>query len=275
MHNNYFNKKRYDLNDLLSIMELLRSPEGCPWDLKQNHESIRKNFIEETYEVIEAIDNKDTALLKEELGDVLLQVVFHAQIEKELGNFDFSDVANDICKKLIERHPHIFSDTIVNSSEQVLKNWDEIKKHKKNQTSQSEVIDSIPRVLPALMRSYKVQQKAAKVGFDWDDISGALLKLSEEIEELKEAVSKNKNINIQDELGDVLFSVVNVSRFLNLDPEEALTFSCDKFIKRFKIVEDLSLKKNLNLKELSLEELDKLWEEAKLLISSGDFTCEV
>ena len=275
MHNSYFVKESYDLNDLLQIMEILRSPNGCPWDREQNHKSIRKNFIEETYEVLEAIDNNDTDLLREELGDVLLQIVFHSQMEKEAGNFDFNDVANDICKKIIERHPHVFSDTLVDSSTQVLKNWDEIKKQKKNQKTQSEVINSIPRNLPALMRSTKVQQKAAKIGFDWPDINGALDKLTEEIEELKAAINKKDKKSINDEFGDVLFSAVNISRFLLVDAEEALTESCDKFIKRFEKVENLSVDKNLKLNELSIGELDELWEEAKILISSGENTCEL
>jgi MazG family protein len=244
-------------------MSLLRAPGGCPWDREQTHESIRSNFIEETYEAIEAIDTKDSELLKEELGDVLLQVVFHAQMEKENGVFSIDDVTDGIVKKLIVRHPHVFGETIVSSSTEVLKNWDEIKKQTKKQTSQSEVLQSVSKALPALMRSAKVQQKAAKVGFDWPDISGALSKIDEEYRELCEAVEGGNPDECEEELGDLLFSAVNVSRFLKVDPEEALTRSSNKFIERFTKVEKLAEQRGIDMKSSSLVELDRLWDEAK------------
>ncbi len=260
---NFQFKENYDINDLVDIVEILRSPEGCPWDREQDHKSIRRDFLEETYEVIEAINKDDRDGLLEELGDVLLQVVFHTQIEREKGSFELSDVADGICKKMIERHPHVFGDVNAETSEQVLENWDVIKKQTKKQKSQTESMLSIPREFPALMRADKVQKKAAKVGFDWDSVDGAFLKVSEELAELKEAVLMGDQDNVHEELGDLLFSVVNVSRFIKVDSEEALTGATDKFIDRFSKVEQMATERGLDMKETSLEELDKLWDEAK------------
>ncbi len=256
-------KERYSVNDLIDIVEILRSPGGCPWDIEQDHKSIRRDFLEETYEVIEAINKDDRDGLLEELGDVLLQVVFHAQIEREKNSFDLNDVADGVCKKMIERHPHVFGNVSAETSEQVLENWDVIKKQTKQQKSQTESMLSIPREFPALMRADKVQKKAAKVGFDWDSVDGALDKVSEELAELKEAITMGVVENANEELGDLLFSVVNVSRFINVDSEEALTKATDKFIDRFSKVEKMAEEKGLNMKETDLDELDKLWDEAK------------
>lgn len=256
-------KDRYNVQDLVDIMRILREPGGCPWDAEQDHESIKKNFIEETYEVIEAINKKDLSLLREELGDVLMQVVFHAQIETELGNFNFDDVCDEVCKKLIVRHPHVFASETVENSADVLVKWDEIKKKTKKQSTQTSVMNSIPRELPALMRAEKVQGKAAKVGFDWDDASGAFDKISEETAELKQAMSESDADAMTDELGDLLFSVVNVSRFIGVDAEDALTRATDKFIGRFSVVEKLAEEKGIDMKTASLEKLDELWDEAK------------
>ena len=256
-------KDRYGFEDLVEIMKLLRSPEGCPWDREQDHKSIRKNFIEETYEVVEAIDNNDSELLKEELGDVLLQVVFHAQLESENGGFNIDDVCDGICKKLVVRHPHVFGDNSADSSASALTNWDNVKMKTKSQKRQSEAMDSVSKALPSLMRSTKIQQKAAKVGFDWDDVSGAMSKLDEEVAELKDAVKNQDYDNQAEELGDVLFSVVNVSRFLNIDSEEALYRSCDKFTDRFKKLEKLADEQGVEIKTATLDKLDSLWEEVK------------
>lgn len=255
--------KKYTLDDLLEIMVRLRAPGGCPWDREQTHETLRKCFIEETYEALEAIDTKNQELLKEELGDVLLQVVFHAQLEAESGSFDFSDVVDGVARKMIERHPHVFGSVTAETTEDVLRNWDAIKKETKQQKTQKEVLESVSKALPALMRSEKVQHKAAKVGFDWPDVSGALEKVEEELQELKAAAAEQNSANIQEELGDLLFSVVNVSRFLHTDPEEALTRSCDKFIERFGKVEELAASRGLDMKAASLEELDSIWDEVK------------
>lgn len=263
MINNFKFKEQYDVNDLIDIVEILRSPDGCPWDKEQDHKSIRRDFLEETYEVIEAINKDDRDGLLEELGDVLLQVVFHTQIEREKGEFDLNDVADGICKKMIERHPHVFGDVNAETSEQVLENWDVIKKRTKQQKSQIESMLSIPREFPALMRADKVQKKAAKVGFDWETVDGAFDKVSEELAELKEAVTMGVIDNAREELGDLLFSVVNVSRFVDVDSEEALTNATDKFIDRFSKVEKLAEERGLNMKETELSELDKLWDLAK------------
>lgn len=260
-------KEFYTIEDLLLIIRRLRAPGGCPWDREQTHESIKKNFIEETYEVIEAIHKQDTALLQEELGDVLMQVVFHAQMEEERGTFTFADVANGVCQKLVERHPHVFGDTEVGGAQDVLRNWDDIKRKSKAQKTYTQSMQAVPRELPALMRADKIQQKAKKAGFDWPDVTGALKKVREETTELEDAVEKQDAANIQEELGDVLFSVVNVSRFLSLDAEEALTAATDKFMNRFAAVERLACDRGISMKEASLEELDALWDEAKQLRS--------
>lgn len=263
MIENFKFKENYDVNDLIDIVEILRSPEGCPWDREQDHKSIRRDFLEETYEVIEAINKNDKDLLLEELGDVLLQVVFHTQIEREKGTFELSDVADGICKKMIERHPHVFGDVNAETSEQVLENWDVIKKRTKQQKSQTDSMNSIPREFPALMRADKVQKKASKVGFDWDNVDGAFDKVSEELLELKQAYEEGNQEHIHEELGDLLFSVVNVSRFVKVDSEEALTNSTDKFIDRFSKVEKMANEQGLDMKNTDLATLDKLWDLAK------------
>ncbi len=269
MVENFVFKERYKLEDLLDIMAKLRGKGGCAWDAQQTHESIRKNFIEETYEVIEAIDNQDTELLKEELGDVLMQVVFHTQMEKEAGHFDFDDVCDGVCKKLVERHPHVFGNVVAETPEEVLKNWDEIKKQKKGQKSQSEVISTIPRQLPALMRAAKVQQKAAKTGFDFDCTGDTLDKLEEETAELREALGQKNPEGMADELGDILFSAVNTARFIGVEPEEALTRATDKFISRFAVVERLAAERGIDMQTAGLAQLDLLWDEAKVLLQSN------
>ena len=256
-------KDSYNIHDLVEIMRLLRAPGGCPWDAEQTHESIKKNLIEETYEVIEAINKSDNELLCEELGDLLMQVVFHACMENEKGVFDFDDVCDGVCKKLIERHPHVFGETMVSGVDDVLTNWDHIKRKTKGQKTTTQSMLSVPRELPALMRATKLQKKAADVGFDWSDVSGALDKLQEEINELRQAVENNDRINMNEELGDVLFSAVNVSRFIKSDAEEALTAASDKFLSRFTTVEKLAGERGIDMKASELEELDKLWDEAK------------
>lgn len=265
----FIRKDKYNIEDLLQIMELLRGPGGCPWDAEQTHKSIRKDFIEETYEVIEAINKDDKELLKEELGDVLLQVVFHTQIEKESDCFDFSDVCDGLCKKLIERHPHVFGDISVSSTDEVLSNWDTIKRKSKGQKTQGSSMLKVPKELPALMRAQKIQSKAKKAGFDWDNIDGAFEALHSEIDELKSAMKNGNADEVKGEMGDLLFSCVNVSRFLDVDSEEALTISNEKFISRYVLVEKLAEERNVNMKETPIEELDKLWKEAKIILGSN------
>ena len=254
-------KDSYDVRDLEEIVRILRAPGGCPWDAEQTHESIRRNFLEEASEAVEAIDEKNPDHLKEELGDVLLQVLFHARMEQEAGRFNLDDVADGVCKKLIYRHPHVFGDVSVTGTGEVLTNWEELKRKEKGQATNTDALDAVARSLPALWRAEKVQKKAKKAGFDWPDISGALDKLSEELEELKTAVAQGTNV--EEELGDLLFSAVNVSRFLKADPEVALGKATDKFISRFAKVEALAAAQNQAMEGMTLEELDKLWERAK------------
>ncbi|MBR3844581.1 MAG: nucleoside triphosphate pyrophosphohydrolase, partial [Clostridia bacterium] len=245
--------------DLLEIVRLLRLPDGCPWDREQTHKSIRSNLLEESYEVIDAIDREDCENLREELGDLLLQVVMHAQMEREEDRFDFSQVVHDVAYKLVERHPHVFGNVIAQNGEQALDSWEAVKRQTKNQETVTQTLESIPKAFPGLMRAQKVQKRAAKAGFDWDEISGALEKVKEEADELLWATEKNA----VEELGDLLFSVVNVSRFLGIDSEMALQSATDKFITRFAGVEELALERGLDMKTASLEELDKLWDEVK------------
>ena len=210
-------KSRYEMDDLLHIMEILRGPDGCPWDREQTHESIRGNLIEETYEAVEAIDRKDTALLREELGDVLLQVVFHSRMEEEQGSFQFGDVVHDICQKLIIRHPHIFGDVQVSGTGEVLENWEAIKNAVKGTKTQTERLRAVPSVYPALMRSQKVAGRAAKAGMDYPDTAGAWKDLESELGELKEAVAEGNREHAEEELGDLLFAAVNVARHEGID----------------------------------------------------------
>ena len=261
-------KENYGISDLLEIMVLLRSKDGCPWDREQTHTSIRKNLIEEAYEVADAIDLNDPDLLQEELGDLLLQVVFHSRISEEAGGFDINNVADQICKKLIIRHPHIFADVIANNSQEVLDNWDEIKKREKGQTTASETLHSVPKVLPALMRSQKVQKRAGKAGLDYEDISQAIGDLESEIKEVKEAIASGNKSRYKEELGDLLFSAVNVSRLLKVDAEEAITEACNKFINRFEKVENLAVKGGVDMKGAPMNVLNKLWDEVKTSESS-------
>ncbi len=262
-------KDTYDIYDLIKLVAVLRAPGGCPWDREQTHASIKKNLIEETYEVIEAINSESLDGLKEELGDILLQVALHAEMEREKGNFDFNDVANGICQKLIIRHPHVFGDLSAENEREALDNWDAIKLKTKGIKKQSESMLNVPRELPALMRAQKIQQKASKAGFDWDDTAGAVSKLYEEINELNEALSKGKKAEIEDEFGDVLFSCVNISRFIGVDSEEALTGATDKFLKRYSIVEKLAQEDGTDLKSASVDALDTLWEKAKKISRNG------
>lgn len=268
-------KDNYDINDFLRLITVLRSPGGCPWDRKQTHESIKKNFIEETYEVVEAINKADAQSLREELGDVLLQVAMHSEMESEKGSFDFNDVVNDICKKLVLRHPHVFGDVAAQSSDEALQSWDQVKLKTKGMKKQSEAIIKVPREFPALMRAQKVQEKAAKAGFDWDNVNGAVEKLHEEIDELETALAAGVGKDIEKEFGDVLFSCVNVSRFIGADSEEALTASTDKFIKRYLLVEQLAADDGVDMKSASIEELDKLWNKAKIIIAEKAQTEEL
>ena len=256
-------KENYDIYDLIKIMEYLRSDDGCPWDREQSHESIRSNVIEEAYEVADAIDSGSREMLVEELGDLLLQVVFHARMDEEAGGFNFDDVCDGICKKLVYRHPHVFGDVNADTSDEVLKNWDALKKTEKKQESFTDTLGSVPKAFPALMRSQKVQKRAARAGFDFDNKSDVYDKVAEEMVELSDADTLADSKKVFEEYGDLLFSVVNLARFLNIDAEEALAASTDKFISRFEKVEKLANERNIDMPNTPITELDKLWDEAK------------
>lgn len=249
---------KYTFDDLTKIMEKLRSKDGCAWDKEQTHDSIERNFVEEVYEVVDAIRSKDTEALKEELGDVLMQVVFHSQIAKDDNEFDIDDVISMVCEKLIIRHPHVFGESDADTPEKVIAQWDEIKGRVKGSNTHTDRLLDVPRFFPALIRAYKVQHRAAKAGFDWDDIKYVYEKVKEELEELKD-----ERDDIEGELGDLLFAVVNLARFLDIDPEIALNRTTDKFIKRFAFVEKTANRNGRILDDMRLDEMDIYWEEAK------------
>lgn len=252
-----------DFNDLLKIMEKLRSENGCPWDKEQTHKSLKKYLIEECYEVLEAIDEKDEEKIVEELGDVLLQIVFHACIGKEDGYFNISDVIKSICKKMILRHPHVFGEVIVSGSKEVLYNWDAIKVKEKGYKTYTEQLKHVAKNLPSLMRASKVQGKAANIGFDIENIESAMDKILEELNEVKNVYKSNNRAKILEEVGDLIFSTVNVSRFLDIEPEFALNYTIDKFITRFEYIEETVTSKGDSLEGVSLQIIDQLWEESK------------
>ena len=256
-------KETYTISDLLEIMRLLRAPDGCPWDRVQTHESIRQNFIEETYEVVEAIDKADYALMREELGDVLMQVIFHSIMEEETGRFTFDDVCDEVCKKLILRHPHVFGTVDAETPEEVLRNWDAIKMQSKSQEKVADSVDDVARSLPALMRAQKVQKRSAKSGMDFADAAQAASKVPEELSELMEAIPTGNRDKLVEELGDLLFSVVNVARFVGVDAELALSKSTDKFSLRFRKVEQLAAERGIDMKTAPDSLIDSLWEEVK------------
>lgn len=258
---NFTRKPRYGYEDLLEIIRLLRSPEGCPWDSVQTHRSIRRGMLEEAYEAAEAIDTGDTALLKEELGDVLMQVVFHADIEKDAGHFTMDDVCDGVVKKLLFRHPHVFGDGQAETAERVGVSWEQLKRQEKGQKTAADTLDSVARSLPGTWRAEKLQKKAADAGFDWRSVDGALDTLDEEVRELHRAVETDGNV--PEELGDVLFAAVKVGRFCGVDPEEALHGTCEKFIRRFRAMEEAAAREGRELTELTLEELTALWNGAK------------
>lgn len=237
MTQNFIRQENYRVEDLLRIMQMLRGEGGCPWDREQDHHTIRNNFIEETYEVVEAIDNEDAVLLREELGDVLLQVVFHSQMEQEKDVFDFDDVCDGICKKLIHRHPHVFGEVTANSSEEVLHNWEAIKREEKKQATATSTLVAVSRALPSLIRCQKVQSRAAKSGLYPSGRELAIDELKSSVSGLEEALVSNTDDGITEKLGELLFSAVNLSRILKKDPEEALYHTTDRFISRFSTVE--------------------------------------
>lgn len=250
------------IQQLRAIVARLRAPDGCPWDREQTHASLRAGLIEEAYEVVEAINISDDANLREELGDLLLQSIFHAQIAEEEGRFNFDDVARSIAEKLIRRHPHVFGEDRCADSAEVLRKWDDIKRAEKGDRATS-ALDGISGGLPALMRAEKVQKKAARVGFDWSEAAPVIAKIREEIAEVEAELPQGATAKIEEEIGDLLFSVVNLARKLKVDGETALQSATDKFANRFRAVEALARERSLVLEKLTLAELDVLWDEVK------------
>lgn len=256
---------RYPADRLLDIMARLRAPEGCPWDRKQTHATLKPYVIEEAYEVVEAIDDDDPDKLCEELGDLLLQVAFHCEIGQEQGEFGFNDVIDAISEKLIRRHPHVFGDVEAKDAGTVLRNWERIKQQEKGSVDGvlASILDAVPRYLPALMQAVKIQEKAARVGFDWECAEDASKKAWEEVDEFREALESKDLHSMQDELGDVFFAFVNVARLLKLDPEEALRGTNRKFSDRFRFIERRADELGRKLEDMTLEEMDAIWNEAK------------
>ncbi len=246
---------------LVEIMEKLRSENGCPWDRVQTHDSLKRYLLEEAYELIEAIEKKDYKGMKEELGDLLLQIVFHSKIAKDEGRFDIEEVIEIISNKMISRHPHVFGDADFRTPEEVLDQWDERKKEEGK--LKESVLEGIPLALPALMRAYKIQSRVAKVGFDWENVEGVIDKIQEELSELRDAVNSGDKEKVEGELGDVLFSIVNLARFLKIDPETALRKTNRKFEERFKKLERVVKEQGRELKDMTLSEMDKIWEKIK------------
>ena len=252
-----------EFDRLVQIVARLRSDEGCPWDRQQTHRTLKQYFVEEVYEAIEAIDDGESAQLCGELGDVLLQVALHAQIASETGEFDIHDVLDRINEKLVYRHPHVFGDVSVSSADEVLRRWEQLKQAERDEHPGQSVLDGVPRTLPALQRAKRLQEKAARMGFDWDDVSGPWAKVLEEIEELRETMDGEDRERMVEELGEVLVAVVNVGRQLGISGEEALRMANNRFEARFRAVEQLAAEKGMELAEMSLAQMDELWEQVK------------
>lgn len=251
------------LSKLIKITDTLMGEDGCPWDKVQTRESLKPYLVEETYEVLEALDENDPEKIKDELGDLLYQIIFHSKISSLKGEFDFRDVIDNLSEKMVRRHPHVFKDGKLNTPDQVIEQWEDIKKKEKNKKNQKSILDSIPINLPSLIRAQKIQKKAAKKGFDWERINDVFDKLDEEILEFKEAVLSKKNIDIQSEIGDIIFVITNISKFYKIDAEEALRSTNNKFIKRFHYIEQQLEEKGKTLKDSTLEEMEHYWQESK------------
>ena len=251
------------LSKLIKITETLMGDDGCPWDKVQTRESLKPYLVEETYEVLEALDENDPEKIKDELGDLLYQILFHSKISSLKGEFDFRDVIDNLSEKMVRRHPHVFKGGKLNTPDQVIGQWEEIKNKENNKVNQKSILDSIPINLPSLIRAQKIQKKAAKKGFDWERINDVFDKLDEEILEFKEAVLAKKNMDIQSEIGDIIFVITNIAKFYKIDAEEALRSTNNKFIKRFHYIEQKIEEKGGTLKGSSLEEMEHYWQEAK------------
>src|SRR5512142_3371112 len=250
-------------NDLVELMAKLRGPEGCPWDRKQTTASLKPFLIEECYEVIDALDEADPVNVKEELGDLLFQIIFHARIAEEKGHFTIHDVIAANIEKMVRRHPHVFGDARLETDKEVLANWEELKKKEKGYEKRTSVLEGVPRHLPSLLRAHSLQERAARVGFDWSRIDEALPKLDEEMAEFKESLEKEDPAGIEEELGDIFFMLVNISRFLGVNPEDALSKTISKFIRRFRHIEERAADAGKALNDMTLDEMESLWQESK------------
>ena len=252
-----------DFKKITKIVDTLMSENGCPWDKIQTRESLKPYLVEEVYETLEALDSNDPEQIKDELGDLLYQILFHAKISENRGEFNIQDVVECISKKMVRRHPHVFKEGTLETPEQVVTQWEEIKKQEKISTLRKSALDGVPKHLPGLLRAQKLQKKAAKHGFDWDKIDDVFDKLDEEVTEFKEAVLSGKEIDMTAELGDIIFVLVNIAKFKNIDAEEAVRATNNKFIKRFQHIEAEVAKSGKTLKETTLEELEQHWQDAK------------
>ncbi|MEW6585314.1 MAG: nucleoside triphosphate pyrophosphohydrolase [Nitrospirota bacterium] len=250
-----------DLQELLDIMEKLRGKKGCPWDGEQSRDSLKPYIIEEAYELVEAIEENDPVKIREELGDLLFQIVFQCQIAKENREFEMSDVIEKIGKKMIARHPHVFGDAECRTPEEVLKQWEVLKKQEGK--LRDSILEGVPKAMSSLLRAHRLQKRAAQVGFDWEKVDDVLAKVDEEINELKEALKTKDQPEIENELGDILFMLVNLSRFVSVNPEDALRKTISKFIHRFRHIEMTASEEGKKLSEMTLDEMDRLWDEAK------------
>ena len=259
---------KYTFEEFVEIIRLLRAPGGCPWDREQTHKSIRNDFLEEAYEAADAIDTSDDAALCEELGDVLLHVAFYAKIASEKQQFDMKDVCDRLCDKLIYRHPHVFGTTKAETAGEVCKNWEQLKMSEKG--GNKSILSGVPASMPSLIKAYRMQEKAANVGFDWDRREQVWEKVHEEIDELKAELDKGDKVNMEKEFGDFIFSLVNIARFYDINPDNALEQTNKKFRNRFNYVEEHSIKQGRNLKDMTLEQMDELWNEAKRLEKDAD-----
>jgi len=248
---------------LVEIMARLRGPGGCPWDREQTHESLKPFLVEETYEVLEAIDEGEPGKVREELGDLLFQVVFHARLAEEEGRYDMDGVLDGIEKKMIRRHPHVFGDKELASSAEVLADWETMKKLEDGYRTRKSILDGVPRELPALIRAHRLQERAARVGFDWEKVEDVKAKLDEEVAEFKDTLEKGDRSLMEDELGDIFFALVNIARFLGVNPEDALRKTISKFISRFQYIEERASASGRELAGMTLDEMDALWEESK------------
>ena len=252
-----------NFSDLVALMARLRGPDGCPWDRKQTPESLKPFLVEECYEVIDALDEGSPAKVKEELGDLLFQIIFHARIAEERGQFAIQDVIAANIEKMVRRHPHVYGDADLSTDKEVLANWEEIKKKEKGYEERTSVLEGVPRHLPSLLRAHSLQERAARVGFDWSRIEEALPKLDEEIAEFKESLQKEDPAGIEEELGDIFFMLVNISRFLGVNPEDALRKTISKFIRRFRYIEEHAADAGRTLGDMTLDQMEQLWQESK------------